>query len=121
MVLESENGKETVTFSTVSKPANLPEEKDKNEGRRRKKPAKVKRDRERREAWLERRRTVEGRSVAEVPAVTEPAPKTPDGTCITMVTGRTPEEAERSRQSGGDLWRSQLLPLLQTLPGVRPG
>ena len=60
----------------------------------------MKRDRERREAWLERRRTVEGRSLAEVPAaipVTEPAPKTPEGTCRTMVTGSTPEEAERWR------------------------
>ena len=38
LVLESENGKETVTFSTVSKPANLPEEKDRKEGRRQKKP-----------------------------------------------------------------------------------
>ena len=101
LVMESEaNGKETVSFSTVTKPTSLPEEKDRKEGRRRKKPAKVKRDRERREAWLERRRTVEGRSVAVVPAaapVTEPAPKTPEGTCRTMVTGRTPEEAERRR------------------------
>ena len=96
--MEYENGKETLTFSTVTKPANLPEEKDRKEGRRRKKPAKVKRDRERREAWMERRRTVEERLVAEVPAaapVTVPAPKTPDGTCRTMVTSRTPEEAER--------------------------
>ena len=44
MVMEYENGKETLTFSTVTKPANLPEEKDRKEGRRRKKPAKVKRD-----------------------------------------------------------------------------
>ena len=44
LVMESENGKETVTFSTASKPANLPEEKDRKEGRRQKKPAKVKRD-----------------------------------------------------------------------------
>ena len=101
LVMESEaNGKETVTFSTATKPASLSEEKHRKEGRRRNKPAKVKRDRERREAWLERRRTVEGRSVDEVPAaapITEPAPKTPDGTCRTMVTGRTPEEAERRR------------------------
>ena len=99
MVMESENGKETVTFSTVTKPASLPEEKDRKKGRRQKKPAKVKRDRERREAWLERRRTVEGRLVAEVPAaapVTDPAPvpRTPDGTWRTMVTGRTLAEAE---------------------------
>ena len=43
---------------------------------------------------------MEERSVAEVPAaapVTEPVPKTPDGTCRTMVTGRTPEEAEWRR------------------------
>ena len=84
MVLESENGKETVTFSTVSKPADLPEEKDRKEGRRGKEPVEVKRDQKRREAWLERK-TVEERSVAEVPAaspVTEPAP-VPAG-------GRTP-------------------------------
>ena len=100
MFMEYENGKETVTFSTVTKPTSLPEEKDRKEGRRRKKPAKVKRDRERRESWLERRRTGEGKSVADVPAVapvTEPAPKTPEGTCRTMVTGSTPEEAERRR------------------------
>ena len=49
LVMESEaNGKETVTFSTVTKPTSLPEEKDRKEGRRRIKPAKVKRDRERR-------------------------------------------------------------------------
>ena len=99
LVMESDaNGKETVTFSTVTKPTSLPEEKDKKAGRRRKKPAMVKRDRERREAWLERRRTGEGKSVADVPAVapvTEPAPKTPEGTCRTMVTGSTPEEAEQ--------------------------
>ena len=86
LVMESDaNGKETVTFSTVTKSTSLPVEKDKKVGRRRKKPAMVKRDRERREAWLERRRTVEERSVAEVTAaapVTDPAsvPRTPDGT-----------------------------------------
>ena len=78
LVMESDaNGKETVTFSTVTKPTSLPEEKDKKAGRRRKKPAMVKRDRERREAWLERRRTVQERVVAEIPAAapeTDPAP-----------------------------------------------
>ena len=69
LVMESEaNGKETVTFSTVTKPTSLPEEKDRKVGRRRKKTAMVKRDRERRERRLERRRTGEGKSVAEVPA-----------------------------------------------------
>ena len=75
LVMEYVNGKETLTFSTVTKPANLPEEKDRKEGRSWKKLAKVKRDQERREAWLERRRTVEERSVSEVPAAapfTEP-------------------------------------------------
>ena len=60
----------------------------------------MKRDRERREARLERRRTGVGKSVAVVPAVapvTDPAPITPEGTCRTMVTGSTPEEAERRR------------------------
>ena len=101
--MESEaNGKETVTFSTVTKSTSRPEEKEKDrkEGRRRIKPAKAKRDRERREAWLERRKTGVGKSVADVPAVslvTEPAPKTPEGTCRTMVTGSTPEEAEWRR------------------------
>ena len=111
LVMESEaNGKETVTFSTVTKPTSLPEEKDRKEGRRRIKPAKVKRDRERREAWLERRRTGEGKSVADVPAVapvTVPAPITPEGTCRTMVTGSTPEEAER---------RSRYRPCFSTYP-----
>ena len=99
--MESEaNGKETVTFSTVTKSTNRPEEKEKDrkEGRRRIKPAKAKRDRERREAWLERRRTGVRKSVAVVPAVapvTEPAPITPEGTVRTMVTGSTPDEAER--------------------------
>ena len=54
LVMESEaNGKETVTFSTVTKSTSRPEEKEKDrkEGRRRIKPAKAKRDRERREAW----------------------------------------------------------------------
>ena len=101
--MESEaKGKETVTFSTVTKSTSRPEEKakDKKEGRRRIKPAKVKRDRERREAWLERRRTEVGKSVAVVPAVapvTEPAPIIPEGTDRTMVTGSTPEEVERRR------------------------
>ena len=98
--MESEaNGKETVTFSTVTKSTCRPEE-DKKEGRRRIKPAKVKRDRERREAWLERRRTGVGKSVAVVPAVapvTVPAPITPEGTDKTMVTGSTPEEVERRK------------------------
>ena len=71
------------------------------------------------EEWLRIRRTEKKIPVAEVPAaapVTVPAPKTPDGTCRTMVTSRT-----RRRRSGGVLWRrdqwlrSQLLPLLQTL------
>ena len=102
LVMESEaNGKETVTFSTVTKSTSRPEEKakDKKVGRRRKNPAMVKRDWERRDAWLERRRTGEGKLVADVPAVspvTEPAPKTPEGTCRTMVTGSTPEEAEET-------------------------
>ena len=103
--MESEaNGKETVTFSTVTKSTSRPEEKakeERKEGRRRIKPAKVKRDRERREAWLERRRTGVGKSVAVVPAVapvTEPAPITPEGTSRTMVTGSSPEEAERRRK-----------------------
>ena len=93
LVMESEaNGKETVTFSTVTKSTSLPEEKEKDrkEGRRRIKPAKAKRDRERRDAWLERRRTGVGKSVAVVPAVapvTEPAPITPEGTDRTMVKG----------------------------------
>ena len=98
--MESEaNGKETVTFSTVTKSTCRPEE-DKKEGRRRIKPAKVKRDRERRDAWLERRRTGVGKSVAVVPAVapvTEPEPITPEGTGRTMVTGSSPEEAESRR------------------------
>ena len=70
MGLEAENGKETITFSTVSRPSTLPEEKDWKDGGRRKKPSKVRKDHERREAWLERRRTVEERTVAEVPAAT---------------------------------------------------
>ena len=53
IVLETENGRETLTFSTVSRPSNLPEEKD---SRGRKKPSKARKDRERREAWLERKR-----------------------------------------------------------------
>ena len=65
LVLESEaNGKETVTFSTVTKSTNRPEEKAKEgrkEERGRIKPAKVKRDRERRDAWLERRRSGMGK------------------------------------------------------------
>ena len=104
LVMESEaNGKETVTFSTVTKSTSRPEEKAKEgrkEGRRRIKPAKVKRDRERREAWLERRRTGVGKSVAVVPAVapvTVPEPITPEGTDRTMVTGSTPEEVERRK------------------------
>ena len=109
--MESEaNGKETVTFSTVTKSTSLPEEKGRKEGRRRIKPAKVKMDRERREAWLERRRTGEGKSVADVPAVapvTVPAPITQEGTCRTMVTGSTPEEAER---------RSRYRPCFSTYP-----
>ena len=113
LVMESEaNGKETVTFSTVTKSTSRPEEKakDKKEGRRRIKPAKVKRDQERREAWLERRRTGVGKAVAVVPAaapVTEPAPITPEGTGRTMVTGSTPEEAER---------RSRYRPCFSTYP-----
>ena len=50
MALETENGKETITFSTVSRPSTLPEDKDGTDGRRRKKPSKVKTDRERKEA-----------------------------------------------------------------------
>ena len=39
LVMESEaNGKETVTFSTVTKPTSLPEEKDRKVGRRQKSP-----------------------------------------------------------------------------------
>ena len=67
MVLEMENGKETLTFSTVTRPSNLPEEK--GDYRRRKKPSKVKKDRERKEALLERKRTVVEREVADKPAV----------------------------------------------------
>ena len=44
MVLETENGKETVTFSTVFRLASLPEEKDWKDGGRCKKPSKVKKD-----------------------------------------------------------------------------
>ncbi len=121
--MESEaNGKETVTFSTVTKSTSLPEEKGRKEGRRRIKPAKVKRDRERREAWLERRRTGEGKSVADVPAVapvTVPPPITPEGTCRTMVTGSTPEEAERRSPVEEPLaspeHTAELLQLLQLL------
>ena len=118
LVMESDaNGKETVTFSTVTKPTSLPEEKDRKVGRRRKKPKKVKRDRERREAWLERRRTVEGRSVAELPSLLQN---------LLPKHRREPVEpwlqaVPRRRRSGGDLWRSQFLPLLQTLPGKRNG
>ena len=91
LVLESEaDGKETVTFSTVTKSTSRPGEKAKykKEGRRRIKPAKAKRDRERRDAWLERRRTAVGKPVAVVPAVapvTEPAPTTPEETDRTLV------------------------------------
>ena len=90
----------------LSKPANLPEEKDRKEGRRGKEPAEVKRDQERREAWLERR-TVEERSVAEVPAaapVTEPAP--------VPVGGRTPAPSP----SGG----GPLVPGHPGLPRLKP-
>ena len=73
MTLETENGKETITFSTVSRPYTLPEDKDGTDGRRRKKPSKVKKYRERKEAWLERRRTVlVERPAAEVTAVAAP-------------------------------------------------
>ena len=101
--MESEaNGKETVTFSTVTKSTSRPEEKAKykKEGRRGTKPAKAKRDRERRDAWMERRRTAVGKPVAVVPAVapvTVPETITPEVTDRTMVTGSTPEEAERRR------------------------
>ena len=67
MVLETENGKETLTFSTVTRPSNLPEEK--GDYRIRKKPSKAKKDRERKKAWLERRRTVVEREVADKTAV----------------------------------------------------
>ena len=52
MVLEAENGKETITFSSVTKPvaASLTPAPG-----RRKKPSKVKKDRKRKEAWLEKR------------------------------------------------------------------
>ncbi len=52
MVLEAENGKETITFSSVTKPvaaASLTPAPG-----RRKKPSKVKKDRKRKEAWLEK-------------------------------------------------------------------
>jgi len=68
LVLKTETGKETVTFSTVSRPTNLPEEKGWKDGGRRKKPSKVKKkDRARREAWLGRRRIVEERTVWREP------------------------------------------------------
>ena len=77
-VLETENRKETITFSsTVSRPSNLPEETCWKDRGRRKKPSKIKKDQLRREAWLERRRTVQERVVAENPAAapeTDPAP-----------------------------------------------
>ena len=89
MGLEAENGKETIT---VSRPSTLPEDKDWKDGGRRKKPSKVRKDHKRREAWLERRRTVEDRTVAEVTAaapITDfapgpgrgrtPAPRLPGG------------------------------------------
>ena len=50
MGLEAENGKETITFSTVSRPSTLPEDKDWKDGGRRKKPSKVRKDHKRREA-----------------------------------------------------------------------
>ena len=75
----TENGKETFTFSsTVSRPSNLPEKTCWKDGGRHKKPSKSKKDRLRREAWVERRRTEQERVVAENPAAapeTDPAPR----------------------------------------------
>ena len=53
MVLEAENGKETITFSSVTKPAAAASSTP--APGRRKKPSKVKKDRKRKEAWLEKR------------------------------------------------------------------
>lgn len=52
MVLEAENGKETITFSSVTKPVAAASSTP-AQGRR-KKPSKVKKDRKRKEAWLEK-------------------------------------------------------------------
>ena len=78
LVLETENGKETVTFSsTVSRPSNLPEETCWKDGGRRKKPSKIKKDCLRREPCLERMRTVQERADAEKPGDFTSAPGAP--------------------------------------------
>ncbi len=53
MVLEAENGKETITFSSVTKPVAAVSLT--SAPGRRKKSSKVKKDRKRKEAWLEKR------------------------------------------------------------------
>ena len=94
MALETENGKETITFSSVSRAPTLPEDKDGTDGRRRKKPSKVKKYRERKEAWLERRRTVVvERPVAE-DTVAAPATNSP----VTQVDStHTPVQPSKSK------------------------
>ena len=52
MVLEAENGKETITFSSVTKPVAAVSLT--SAPGRRKKSSKVKKDRKRKEAWLRR-------------------------------------------------------------------
>ena len=76
-----ESRKETFTYFTVSRPSNLPEVKD---GRRRKKPSKMKKNKARMKTWLERRRTtVVEKPVDEVTAAA-PATNTPETQAVSV-------------------------------------
>ena len=66
MALETENGKETITFSSVTRPqgstfSSVPRPQVPREGKQ-KKPSKIRKDRERKEAWLAKKILAAGKS-----------------------------------------------------------